>query len=35
MLFSDNDLHKSISIVRKVDSLILKLKNGACSNETP
>ena len=28
MLFSDNDVHKSTSIVRNVDSLILKLKNG-------
>ena len=34
-LFSNNDAHKSIKIVRNVDSLILKLKNGACSNEIP
>ena len=34
-LFSNNDVHKSIRTVRNVDSLILRLKNGACSNETP
>ena len=35
ILFSNNDVHKSIRIVRNVDSLILRLKNGACSNEIP
>ena len=35
MLFIKSDEHKSVRIVRSVDSLMLKLKNGACSNETP
>ena len=35
ILFSNNDVHKSIRTVRNVDSLILRLKNGACSNEFP
>ena len=35
ILFSNNDVHKSIRIVRNVDSLMLRLKNGACSNEFP
>jgi len=35
ILFSNNDVHKSIRTVRNVDSLILRLKNGACSNEIP
>ena len=35
ILFSNNDVHKSIRIVRNVDSRTLRLKNGACSNEIP
>lgn len=35
MLLSNNDIHKSVNTFRKVEFLILKLKNGACSNETP
>ena len=35
MLFANSDVHKSIRIVRNVDSLTLRLKNGACSNEIP
>ena len=35
MLFVKSDKHKSVKTVRNVDSLILKLKNGACSNDIP
>src|SRR3970040_1729433 len=35
ILFARRDAHKSVIILFRVDFLILKLKNGACSNDTP
>src|SRR3989338_738446 len=34
ILFARSDVHKSEMTLFRVDSLMLKLKNGACSNDT-